>query len=96
MAKISPYAFWQKFDDNGDPLAGGKLYTYEAGTTTNKQTFTDADETSINTNPVILDAAGRADVWLDSGSYKFVLTDSADVTIDTVDDIIGGASMVMD
>jgi len=94
VAKISPFAFFQVLDDNGDPLAGGKLETFEAGTSVPKQTFTSADESTANANPIILDAAGRADVWLESGSYKFVLTTSEDVSVATVDDITGGASDV--
>ena len=92
MAVLAPYVFWQEFDNNGEPLAGGKVYTYEAGTTTNKRTFTDADETAENANPVILDSAGRADIWLDEGSYKFVIKDSNDVTIKTVDKFAGNAA----
>lgn len=92
MAILAPYVFWQEFDNNGEPLAGGKVYTYAAGTTTPKRTFTDADETAENANPIILDSAGRADIWLDEGAYKFVITDSSDVTIKTVDDFAGDAA----
>jgi hypothetical protein len=75
-------------------LAGGKVNTYEAGTATPKTTYTDESEGTANANPIILDANGRADIWLDSGSYKFVITDSADVEVDTVDNITGGAANV--
>lgn len=81
----------QFFDDNGDPLAGGKLYAYDAGTTTPKDTYTNAAGNVANTNPVVLDAAGRAAIWI-SGSYKFVLTDSADVEIWTEDNVTSFAS----
>lgn len=91
MAKIAPYVFVQEFDNNGEVLNGGKIYTYEAGTSTPKTTYTDSTEASANTNPIILDASGRADIWLGTGSYKFVITDSADVTIKTVDAITGDA-----
>jgi hypothetical protein len=94
MAKIAPQVFWQSLDDNGDPLASGKVYTYEAGTATPKTTYTDEAEGTPNDNPITLDSAGRADIWLDTGSYKFVIKDSADVTVDTVDDITAGASDV--
>lgn len=69
------------------PLVGGKLYTYEAGTTTPKVTYTDATETTPNTNPVILNSRGEADVWLGLGTYKFVLTDSTGVTESVTDGI---------
>lgn len=77
---------FQAFDGTGTPLAGGKLYTYTAGTLTDKDTF-NAKNGSTNTNPIILDARGEADVWLEAGSYKFVLKDSDDNTIWTVDNI---------
>lgn len=92
MANIAPFVFWQLLDNNGDPLSGGKVYTYDAGTTTPKVTYTDENETAQNTNPIILDSAGRADVWLGEGSYKFVLHDADDNLIDTVDDITGGVA----
>ena len=94
MTLIAPYAFWQSFDDNGAVLNGGKLYTYEAGTSTPKATFTDSTGGTPNANPIILDASGRANIWLDVGAYKFVLDDSADVNISTVDNITGDVANV--
>jgi hypothetical protein len=68
--------FW---DRNGNPLSGGKLYTWEAGSVvTNKTTWKDANKVTANTNPVILDAYGEADIWLD-GNYQINLTDANDV-----------------
>lgn len=92
MARLSPQGKFRALDSNGDPLSGGKLYTYEAGTSTPKDTYTSEDESVANANPVILDANGYADVWLASGSYKFVLTDSADVTQWTIDDVSSGVA----
>lgn len=66
------------FDASGNPLAGGKVYTYEAGTLTPKATYTDFTAGTPNANPVILDAAGEADIWLD-GNYKINVTDANDV-----------------
>lgn len=91
MATLSPYVFRQELDNNGNPLAGGKIYTYEAGTTTPKATYTDSTGNTTNANPVVLNSAGRASIWLGDGGYKFVLKTSADVTISTVDNI-GGSS----
>lgn len=70
----------------GAPLVGGKLYTYDAGTSTPRTTYQDAAGTVPNTNPVILDARGEATVFW-NGNYKVVLRDSADVVIWTVDNI---------
>lgn len=72
--------FIQFFNDSNAPLAGGKLYTYTAGTTTPKATYTTQAGNIENTNPVILDSQGRAVVFI-SGSYKFKLTDSNDVPV---------------
>jgi len=89
MATISPVPFLQFIDANGAPLAGGKLYTYEAGTTTSLATYTTYAGNIANANPVILDSAGRASVWLAAGMYKFVLKDSTDVLSYTTDNISG-------
>lgn len=85
-------AGWQFFDNNGVPLAGGKLYSYAAGTTTPAATYTSAAGTTANTNPIILDAAGRtsSEVWLTQNDrYKFVLMTSANVQIWSFDNIPG-------
>lgn len=71
---------------NGAALASGKVYTYKAGTTTNKTTWTDAAKTTPAANPIILDSNGRATVFGD-GVYKFVIKSSADVTIYTWDNL---------
>lgn len=89
MATLTPVVFFQALDNNGDPLSNGTIDSYEAGTTTPKDTYTDADETATNTNPIVLDANGRADIWLGEGAYKFVLKDSSGTTIQTVDDFVG-------
>lgn len=80
----------QFFDNNGDPLTGGKLYSYTAGTTTPKATYTTSTGAVANPNPIILDAAGRTpdEIWLEVGvQYKFILKTSADVTIGTYDNL---------
>lgn len=60
----------QFVDDNGKPLAGGQVWTYESGTTTPKATYADPDGLAVNTNPVILDEAGRANIYLEDGAYR--------------------------
>lgn len=91
---LSPFANpgSQFFDDNGDPLSGGKIFTYAAGTTTPKATYTDYTGGTAHANPIILDAAGRppSEVWLTYGdAYKFILKDSADTLVGTFDNIDG-------
>lgn len=77
-------------DANGAPLTGGLIYTYLSGTTTPVTTYTTRDGTTNNTNPIVLDAAGRTpnEIWLDGGVlYKFILKTSAYVQIGSYDDI---------
>lgn len=95
MAALTPVPKIQFFDANGHPLAGGKLYSYSAGTTTPLVTYTDQAGTSANTNPVILDARGEASVWLGTGPYKLRLTTATDVDIWTVDDIYSEGALSM-
>jgi len=85
MATIAPQPKLQFFDANGDPLVGGKLYSYIAGTTTPQATYTDESGSTTNTNPVILDSRGEASVWFGPGTYKLKLTTAADVDVWTVD-----------
>lgn len=83
----------QVFDDNGNPLAGGKIYTYAAGTTTNATTYTTSAGNIAHTNPIVLDGAGRVpsgEIWLSDGvSYKFVVEDANNVLIGTYDNLVG-------
>ena len=84
----------QFFTNTGAVLTGGKLYTYLAGTTTPAATYTSATGATFNTNPIVLDAAGRVpgsgEIWLGEGvQYKFVLKDSNDVLIGTYDNVTG-------
>jgi hypothetical protein len=84
---LSPTPKLQFFDANGAPLAGGLLYTYEAGSTTPLATYTDSTGVSANTNPIVLDSRGEANVWLGTESYKLALYTSTNVLIWTVDNI---------
>jgi hypothetical protein len=88
MASLTPTPKIQFFDANGNPLVGGKLYTYSAGALTPQTTYVDQAQTAANTNPVILDSRGEANVWLPAASYKFRLTDSNDSEIWTVDNVV--------
>jgi microcystin-dependent protein len=87
MAVVTPTAKAQFIDAAGVPLAGGFLYTYEAGTTTPQATYTDSTAATANSNPIVLDARGEANIWLSSANYKFKLTDSNGTEIWTVDNI---------
>jgi len=88
---LSPVGNGQQFfDNNGVPLSGGLLYTYQAGSSSPLTTYTTNDGTTPNSNPIILDSAGRTpqEVWMQTGySYKFVLQTSAGVTLQTLDNL---------
>ena len=85
-------AGWQLFDNNGAPLAGGLIYTYAAGTTTPLTSYTTSAGNVANTNPIVLDSAGRlpSQLWLTTTSiYKFVLQTSTATQIGSYDNIAG-------
>lgn len=86
MAVLLQPFFLQFEDQNGVPYAGGMVFTYAAGTTTPKATYTDFTEAVQAANPIILDSAGRATIWA-SGSYKLVLQDSLGNTVKTTDNV---------
>jgi hypothetical protein len=84
---LSPPPFLQFFQ-NGVPLAGGLLYTYEDGTTTPLETFASASGEDNNPNPIELDSEGRCVAFLTEGAtYTFELHDAADALIESWDGI---------
>lgn len=94
MAVLTPQPKMQFLTAAGDPLVGGKVFTYSAGTTTPAVTYVDSAQTTPNTNPIILDSRGEANIWLGAAAYKFTLTDANDVEIWTVDYISAPTSGV--
>ena len=83
---------FQFFDSNGLPLNAGKIYTYQAGSSTPLATYSDNAGLIANANPIILGTDGRPpnEIWLSDGFfYKFILKDSNDVTIQTYDNLYG-------
>jgi len=89
----------QFFTNTGAVLTGGKLYTYQAGTTTPQTTYTTSSGNVARTNPIVLDAAGRVseggEIWISPVSYKFVLRDANDVLIATYDNIFGSGAFAV-
>jgi len=85
----------QLLDNSGNVLTGGKIYTYLAGTTTPATTYTSSNGNTANSNPIVLNSAGRVveEIWLSfNQTYKFVLKDSNDTLIGTYDNIYGYSS----
>lgn len=90
-AQLAPAPVFRSWDNLGFPLVGGKLFTYQAGTTTPQATYIDSTQTTPNTNPVVLNFRGEAFVWLDPTlTYKFILQDVFGNLIWTEDNIPGG------
>lgn len=82
----------QFFDNTGLPLAGGLLYTYQAGSSTPFNTYTTISGNVLNSNPIVLGTDGRPpnEIWLTYGYfYKFILTDSNGTVIGTWDNLYG-------
>jgi len=73
-----PFLPPQLFTNTGAIAAGYKLFCYAAGTTTKINTYSDVGLTTPNTNPIILDSAGRCTIFLQAASYKFVLAPPTD------------------
>jgi hypothetical protein len=82
----------QQLTNAGQPLSGGQLFIYDAGTTTPRTTYTDSTGVDANANPIILNSAGRlpTSVWIGSNlPHKLVLKDAAGNTLSTIDSLYG-------
>ena len=85
---VNPRA--QFFANNGRPLIGGRIHTYVAGSSTRARTYKDAAKAQPNTNPIILDGRGEAQIYLAEGvEYKFVVEDSKGALIYTQEPVYG-------
>lgn len=82
-------------DASGNPLSGGLLYVYLAGSSTLVTTYKDSGAVSQNTNPIVLNANGYpaaggsvVSIWLTTGfTYLFTLKTSAGVTVWSRDNV---------
>lgn len=87
MARLN-VAFPRALDINADPVSGGKLYVYAAGTTTPVTTYSDVGLTVAQSHPVLADAYGHfATVYVPDGAYKAVIKDASDATLVETDNI---------
>jgi len=78
--------FIAEYDLDGQPLSGGLLNFYEAGTTNREPVYSDEALTTALSNPVVADSQGRfPTMYMQKIDYKIVLTDSSGVTIKTLD-----------
>jgi hypothetical protein len=91
----------QLLDNNGRPIAGGCVFTYVSGTTTPLASYSDAAGMVLNSNPVILDSAGRARIFLTAAAYTLKLVTqggvncASGVTVWTIDGINPSANSVL-
>jgi hypothetical protein len=90
---LSPLPIQKFFDNNGQPLAGGLLFTYATGTSNKVTSYVDSTGLVPNTNPIVLDSRGECRLWIDDQqAYRYVLapandTDPPTNPIWTVDNI---------
>src|SRR5689334_10420947 len=90
LGPLSPWLDRQFHDDVGNVLSGGFVYVYLSGTSTPTDTYTTSALTVANTNPVELDSAGRATMYLDPDiTYKFVVKDSGLTELYSLDAVPG-------
>lgn len=69
-------------DEFGRTRPGAKIFTYAAGTTTQKATYTDSDLANANPWPVVADGAGIfPPIYLGTGGYRVVVKDQNDVQL---------------
>jgi hypothetical protein len=86
---LSPLPVQAFLNNNGQPLVGGLLYTYAAGTNTPLATYTSSSGLTPNTNPIVLDYRGSCQIWIPPNTaYKYILNDSFGNLIWSVDQII--------
>jgi hypothetical protein len=94
---VSPSPIWngqQFFTNNGLPLNGGRIFQYEANSTSIEQTtYSDVNGLIANSNPIILDSSGRIPVemyLIDGLAYNLVLTlDDETTVLAYVDNVTG-------
>jgi hypothetical protein len=78
----------QFLDDDGNPCGGCSLFSYAAGTTTPQDTYSNSGLTVANTNPIVLNSAGRATIYASRDvSFKLVLKDANGATVWSADNV---------
>ncbi|WP_247892865.1 tail fiber domain-containing protein [Azospirillum baldaniorum] len=80
-------------DANGAPLAGAKLFFFEAGTSSPKTVYADSALATAHTLPVVADGAGLwPAIYLGPGDYKIEQRNADGVTVWTQDSVTGTSS----
>jgi len=90
---LSPIGNAQIIDANGDPMVGGTISTFLAGTSTTATTYTDDTGGTSQGVVMTLNSLGlptNGPVWMLGGvPLKFIIKNAAGVTQSTFDDISG-------
>ena len=98
MARLIDILAGGVIDNSGNPLDSGLVYIYEIGTTTPVTTYQDIELATPHTNPIVLDAAGRAEVYAED-NVRLVIEDSLGNTIQDIDALgstLSGTTTVSD
>lgn len=95
---LAPSPGLQFFDNNGDPLAGGKIYHYLSGSAQSivSPIYSDSGLTTPYAQPAVMDSAGRIAIYMGAVSQEWVIKDANDVTILTVDPVSGVPFLTVD
>lgn len=88
---LIPFVQLREFNNSGMLLAGGKIYFFRAGSTTPLATYQDAQGATANPNPVILDSAGSAKIFLLPALYRVEIYSADNELIHEIDEV-GSAS----
>jgi hypothetical protein len=89
VAYLAPSLRLKSWLNNGQPNAGGTVATYAAGTVTPVATYTDNTAVTQNTNPILLNSRGEANVWqLPNTAYKYIEFDALGNQIGSTDQVI--------
>lgn len=95
---LAPVPHMQFLNNAGVPLASGCVFTYQGGTTIPAATYVDSTGTTQNSNPIILDAGGFANIWLPNAAFKFKVVSAGGVncasgvtqwTVDNISGVLG-------
>jgi len=79
-------------DSAGEPLSAGQVYVYEPGTTSKVDVWQDADLSVPHANPLTLDAAGKAEVYINQ-SVRVVIEDSTGASVADIEAVGEVASL---
>jgi hypothetical protein len=96
---LTPTPYQTVLDGDGVAVSGAKITTTDTGTGVNSTTYTSADLSVANTNPIVADSAGRYVAYLPVGAnFTFAITTSADVAIEEQTNIqaVPGSSVNLD